>query len=1166
LKSLPISKRAWRDLGLDLGLNEGLLTSPEVRESDRLQWARLAADRLRQHLPEAAAGRLYALELVGRFVVVLLERHRQKKSVDVFEKALAWLAERFGPARLESTLASFRDLFLGASSTAQFPAEARKSEEGSDQTGVSSSAAVLEQLVVLWAVNENPAAAPWRPLFDDRELEARSEYRELVESLREFFEGEPGAGPDETNLFDLLKAPALAAPNSLESQLRFLLNIGLGEGEALGEELLVGLDVLREEERPIFPGPGGGPPGPGPAEVLEYDPLEEGEERFTKDRKWMPHLVLTAKNTFVWLDQLSKTYDRRITRLDEIPEEELQRLAGWGFTGLWLIGLWQRSTASQKVKQLCGNPDAASSAYSLEDYRIADELGGEAAMEDLRKRAWKKGLRVACDMVPNHMAIDSEWVRETPELFLALPKSPYPNYQFQGPDLSSDPQVGIYLEGHYYDRTDAAVVFLRLDRRTGERRFIYHGNDGTGMPWNDTAQLDYLNPATRERVIETILSVARQFPVIRFDAAMALARRHVHRLWYPEPGSGGDIPSRAGRGLTQEEFDRAMPLEFWREVVDRLAEEAPDTLLLAEAFWLMEGYFVRTLGMHRVYNSAFMNMLRDEDNAGFRKSLKNTLEFRPEILERFVNYVTNPDERTAAEQFGTGDKYFAACTLMVTLPGLPMFGHGQLEGFQEKYGMEYRRSYSDEQPDPALLERHRRQIVPLLERRTLFSGGGSFRLYDWLLDDGSVDENVLAFSNRDGQGAALVVVHNHFGRTEGKLRSSVPWRPVGAGGDSPLVREGVGEALGLKSTPSLWRCRDLVNGEERLLNGGAMQRVGIRMELGPFQSIVLMDFEEVEEEGHWTELAASLEGRPVVNLDDALMDYSSRPVQRAVARLLDSANLASLLETLEGETSQEAERAEDREIARRRQELLRQAEAPLAKNYGELRRIASEEQARGEQAREEESLPGMEVTLARLACRSLKAALDYLDSRQEREQELPAALLIWVLLRPLGCLAGGAGTVERSRSLLDSWRLGGVARRSLRELGADEEQARQAWAGVCLAISLQWWTLDATEAPAQILKGWLERQEVHRFLNIHEHDGIEWFNQEGYRAFLWWMLAVAEMEAAIDSGTLDKAELEACRFVVQSLRQAEEPSGYRLRELIEVVESSEENGDATPLE
>ena len=28
----------------------------------------------------------------------------------------------------------------------------------------------------------------------------------------------------------------------------------------------------------------------------------------------------------------------------------------------------------------------------------------------------------------------------------------------------------------------------------------------------------------------------------------------------------------------------------------------------------MEGYFVRTLGMHRVYNSAFMNMLKNEEN------------------------------------------------------------------------------------------------------------------------------------------------------------------------------------------------------------------------------------------------------------------------------------------------------------------------------------------------------------------------------------------------------------------------------------------------------------------------------------------------------------------------------------------------------------------------
>ena len=46
----------------------------------------------------------------------------------------------------------------------------------------------------------------------------------------------------------------------------------------------------------------------------------------------------------------------------------------------------------------------------------------------------------------------------------------------------------------------------------------------------------------------------------------------------------------------------------------RIEKEAPNTLLIAEAFWMMESYFVRTLGVHRVYNSAFMHMIRDQKN------------------------------------------------------------------------------------------------------------------------------------------------------------------------------------------------------------------------------------------------------------------------------------------------------------------------------------------------------------------------------------------------------------------------------------------------------------------------------------------------------------------------------------------------------------------------
>ena len=96
----------------------------------------------------------------------------------------------------------------------------------------------------------------------------------------------------------------------------------------------------------------------------------------------MPRLVLIAKNTYVWLDQLSKKYQRAITRLDQIPDEELDQLRRMGFTGLWLIGLWERSQASQRIKQMMGNPEAVASAYSLMDYRIADDLGGDAALSE----------------------------------------------------------------------------------------------------------------------------------------------------------------------------------------------------------------------------------------------------------------------------------------------------------------------------------------------------------------------------------------------------------------------------------------------------------------------------------------------------------------------------------------------------------------------------------------------------------------------------------------------------------------------------------------------------------------------------------------------------------------------------------------------------------------
>ncbi len=852
-------------------------------------------------------GELNALGLVDEVLHAVVGIYREQEDPEAIDDALDHLDELVGTEATDATLTRFTERFPPL---AVHRGELTVSAYLAGETdGTPNREIALEELVNCWLANTNQAADPFRELFDDADLANATRYRDVIEELGRFFAGRTPFGPDSQDLVTMLRAPALAEPASLGGQLRWIrthwgafLAAALGDRfAALLDRLVTGIDIATEDERALWLRFHGGPGAGGAVEPPDFGGLDVEPERFSEDKDWMPRAVIVAKSTYVWLDQLSKWHGRPIHRLDEIPDEELDRLARWGFSGLWLIGLWERSAASQRIKQLRGNPDAVASAYSLHDYAIADDLGGEAAFTNLRDRAWSRGIRLASDMVPNHMGIDSRWVMEHPDWFLSRPDAPYPAYSFNGPDLSADQRVGVYLEDHYWDATDAAVVFKREDRGTGQVRFVYHGNDGTSMPWNDTAQLDYLRPDVREAVIRTILAVARRFPIIRFDAAMTLAKKHIERLWYPEPGQGGAIPSRAESAMSKAAFDAAIPVEFWREVVDRVAAEVPDTLLLAEAFWLMEGYFVRTLGMHRVYNSAFMNMLRDEKNADYRLVVKNTLEFDPEILKRYVNFMNNPDEKTAVEQFGTGDKYFGIATMMSTMPGLPMFGHGQVEGFAEKYGMEFRRAYWDEHPNEALVGRHEWQIFPLLHRRRLFAEVRDFRLYDVIDDGGHVNEDVFAYSNRSGDERALVIYHNRFASMRGRVRQSVAFAEKGPDGEKHLVRSTLVEGLGLTDEPgAVTIYRDVLAGVEHVREISDLRAHGFRVALDAYATHVYMGWRAIggEAAAEYRALAAELGGAGVPSVEAAIAERRLRPLHDAVAIVMNEGQLRDLVDAV----------------------------------------------------------------------------------------------------------------------------------------------------------------------------------------------------------------------------------------------------------------------------
>jgi glycosidase len=747
---------------------------------------------------------------------------------------------------------------------------------------------IAVELFVLAAQSQNQAARSLLPLFDPGDLDAAVAWRQTVQRIDQQLLPPVSRGGGQKTLLQLLLEPLLAAPDSLAGQLQYVSRhwADLLPPEFL-DEITLAFALVAEEETSR-----GGGPGPSVAPTFSRHDAEE-LERFSADSDWMPHVILIAKTVYVWLDQLSRLYQRSITRLDEIPDEELESLARRGFTSLWLIGLWERSIASAIIKQRMGNHDAVASAYSLYDYVVAADLGGEEALERLTQRCRQRGLRLACDVVPNHTGIDSLWSQEHPDWFIQVDHPPYPAYSFNGPNLATSAGLELYIDDGYWDHRDAAVVFKHVQH--GRVRYIYHGNDGTHLPWNDTAQLNFLREDVREAMICTILAVARRFKIIRFDAAMTLAKKHFERLWFPLPGAAG-VPSRAEHTLSRDEFERLFPVEFWRQVVDRVAAEVPDTLLLAEAFWLMEGYFVRTLGMHRVYNSAFMNMLKREENGKYRGVIRQILEFDSGILQRFVNFMNNPDEETAVAQFGKGDKYFAVATLLATMPGLPMFGHGQIEGFEEKYGMEYRRARHQEIPDTGFIAHHERTIFPLLRRRPLFSGADEFYLYDFLCN-GAINDNVFVYSNRKGGERALVVVHNAYGEIAGAVGGSTGKR-IKEGASENLIAPQLFDGLGLgENDAPFWRFRDVTSDLEYLRRREELLGSAFALVLGSYGVHVFVDWQGLAWDAHLDALCTRLGGRPVAHLDRELIDFRFAPEQAALRRLLaESTSPLALLE------------------------------------------------------------------------------------------------------------------------------------------------------------------------------------------------------------------------------------------------------------------------------
>ena len=466
------------------------------------------------------------------------------------------------------------------------------------------------------------------------------------------------------------------------------------------------------------------------------------------------HPSLYQINTRVVLGEIGRELARSAT-LDDLPDEMLDEIASLGFDWVWFLGVWQTGTAARDVSRRnaewrreyeallpdLAEDDITGSPYAIREYAANLDFGGDAALLRLRRRLQQRGLRLLVDFVPNHVALDHEWVDAHPEYF---------------------------VHGDEEALARAPQNWIRVETAHGARILAY-GRDPYFSGWPDTLQLNYRHPGLRAAMRAELLSIAEQADGVRCDMAMLLLPDVFLRTWgdSSEPADG-------------READDA---PFWPEAISAVRDHHPDFLLMAEVYWDLE-YVLQQQGFDYTYDKRLYDRLRAGETWAVREHLRADAEFQ----RHSARFLENHDEPRAAAVFARG-QHEAAAVVTFFVQGLRFFHEGQLEGRQKHVSIHLGRRPKEQVDEQLhafyrrLLEALRRPEVRdgewrLLECRPAWEGNGTW-------------ERFVAFAWEDENGRRLVATVN-YAPDQGQCYVTLPFEDLA--GRAFLLRDLLGEA------------------------------------------------------------------------------------------------------------------------------------------------------------------------------------------------------------------------------------------------------------------------------------------------------------------------------------------------------------------------------------
>jgi glycosidase len=433
------------------------------------------------------------------------------------------------------------------------------------------------------------------------------------------------------------------------------------------------------------------------------------------------HPSLLQINTRARLAELAEQRGHPVT-LDDIPDEDLDRIAGDGFDWVWLLGVWQTGDAGRAVSQhqpewqaeyrhvlVDYTPDdIVGSPFAVRDYVVHRDFGGPEALERLRRRFAKRGLRLMLDFVPNHTALDHPWAHRHPEFYVAGSDE----------DLAREPQN-----------------YVRVETSRG-RRVLAHGRDPYFPGWPDTLQLNYRHKGLREAMMHVLESIARQADGVRCDMAMLVLPDVIQQTW--------------GERSRPADGSEAVDAPFWPEAIERVRRQRPDFVFMAEAYWDLE-WTLQQQGFDYTYDKRLYDRLHAQD----ARAVLGHLHADPEFQRRSARFLENHDEPRAAEAFPQ-PVHAAAAVVALLAPGLRFIHEGQTTGRRLRTSNHLRRRAPE--PIDRELETFYDRLLAVLRRRDVRDG-------DWALaevmpawDGNPTSEQFVAFTwARDGEQLLAVV-------------------------------------------------------------------------------------------------------------------------------------------------------------------------------------------------------------------------------------------------------------------------------------------------------------------------------------------------------------------------------------------------------------------------